>query len=211
MSGFELLSRIECSVVGVCPLYESSTIGPYLLLADYYPILLSMVLYGIGLFHFELYFFFLGLALNIDWLVNWGLRVAIGGGERFPGCGGSGHEMPSYASQHITVLLTMLFLLFMVWHKQRVTAMKLLSLNLLIVVILGARVYIGTNTPVELLIGALVGVGEGVILHLAIFYGAYPYFDTILGWRLCRLFSAENTLCPLYTNAPIMDKKRTLL
>ncbi len=197
MSGFELLNRIECSVTGVCPLYEPSLLGPYLLLTDYYPIILSIVLYSIGVFHFELYFFFLGLALNVDWLVNLGLRAAFGAGERFPGCSGSANQTPSYASQHITVLLTMLFLMFMVWHKRKVTIMKLLSLNLLFVIILGARVYIGSNTPAELIIGSVVGVIEGVILHLVILHFVYPYFGDILEWRLCKLFSTENTLCPI--------------
>ncbi len=193
MSGFDALDKAQCAVIGFCPDYISGFIGSLFLLIDQYPIILSFALYSISLYHFELYFFLLGLSLNIDTLINWLLVTIINIPSRHEGCGNE-NEFPSFGTQHITVLMTMLFLALITWRK-KVTIMKILSLTIIFNLVIVARIYIGINTIPELIVGASIGFVEAIFFHLVISHFLFPRFNQILNWRICKFFDVVDTFC----------------
>lgn len=202
MSSYEVLARNECAVLGFCPDYLSTLLGPYFLLIDEYPIILSFALYSISLYHFELYFFLFGASLNIDSLLNWLLTTVIAQSSRYPGCGAT-YEFPSFATEHATVGITMLLLAIITWRRS-ITPMKLLSLITIFNLVVIARVYKGVNTIPELVVGSVIGFIEAQILHWIIARFIYPHFDDILGWRICKLFGAVDTLCRSNLDKPVL-------
>jgi hypothetical protein len=183
----------EC-IVADCPLFVGDTIwsGVFVIM-DYYPTILTVLMYAFSLYYYELYTFLVGLVLSFDFLLNWGLRYAIATTSRYPGCG-TEYEMPSFSSQHACVFLTMIFTFFSLWNKV-VPPHRLILLNVVVLSVITARVFIGINTPLELFVGAVVGVAEGIVFQLIIYYMIYPHFTSILKWRFVRVIGLEDNIC----------------
>jgi hypothetical protein len=198
MSTLETIHRFQCMVEDSCPLYVTadSDFGPFMVLVDYYPIFLNASMIAVSVYHYELYFFLLSLVLAFDWFLNWLLHIAIGSGSRFPGCGGA-NEMPSFSSQHAVCLGVMIFTFFMLWCETHVRVHRLIMINFGIFIAVLARVYIGINTPQELMVGALIGATEGVIIQWILYRYLIPMSDALLNkkYALIELTKIANTLC----------------
>jgi hypothetical protein len=69
-----------------------------------------------------------------------------------------------------------------------------LAIFLTVFVIL-ARVYIGINTAQQLIIGAFVGVIEGILFQCVIYFFIYPHFEKMINWRVATLIGLENNIC----------------
>lgn len=191
-------------IVTDCPLFLGDSIwsGIFVIL-DYYPAILTVLMYAFSLYYYELYTFLVSLILTFDLLLNWVLRYSIAIPARYPGCGDK-YEMPSFSSQHACVFLTIIFMFFSLWNKI-IDPHRIALLNIATIAVLTARVFIGINTSFELIAGAIVGVIEGIIFQLIIYFLIYPHFTKILKWRFVRVIGLEDNIC---TTELIKQKER---
>lgn len=193
MSGFLNLYNIECASLD-CPLYVSvPIIGPLFIAADYFPLIITIAMFSVTLYHYELYFFLISLILTFDWGLNVALQYIIRQPARFSGCG-SKYEMPSFSTQHAMLFLTLIITFFALFRYRMAPSKIFLAMFLTVFVIL-ARVYIGINTAQQLVIGAFVGVLEGVAFQCIIYFCIYPYFNQIVTWKVAVLIGLENNIC----------------
>lgn len=195
MSGVTDLDRLECVTFGVCPLYDASIWGAAVTVAfDFYPIFLTVGIYAISLYQYELYLALVSFGLTF----NWGLSVFL---QRavfmqpgaFPGCG-SPFQMPSFSSQLIVMFTTMMSCYMVCWGK-RYPGKLVLIMQLFTGIVLISRIFIGINTRPQLLAGALIGFILGYIYHLFIMRILHPYFGDLLRWRWIQMLGIVDTMC----------------
>jgi membrane-associated phospholipid phosphatase len=199
MSGLLSQQRMEHGLTPFCPDYHS--VFPWsvvIAVADLFPIFLTVAFFAVGLFQNELFLLLLGGALFFDLGLNTGLRYAVAQPGRYPLCGDT-YEMPSFSSEQATVFAGILFLYLAHACAQpgrvRVPLLKILFLNAFFVAVVGARIYLGVNTPLQLFVGSLVGLAEACLFYaLVIRWLVWPRVPTILGWWPCRLMEVTDTL-----------------
>jgi len=193
MSGFGDLTTLEC-VVETCPLYDHDVFGAHITIAlDFYPIFLTVGIYAVSLYKYELYFALVSVVLTLNWGVNYGIQRMVGPSSRFPECG-SAYQMPSFSSQHIVLFETMMALFMLTWG-QKLYIKLIILLRLFSFAVLVSRIYIGVNTTTQLLAGAGVGFVSAIVYHIIIYFLIYPYFTRILDFTLMRWLGLEDNLC----------------
>lgn len=195
MSGITDLDRLECVTFGVCPLYDTSVWGASVTVAlDFYPIFLTVGIYAISLYQYELYLALVSFGLTF----NWGLSVFLQRGVfkqpgAFADCG-SPFQMPSFSTQLVVMFNTMMACYMVIWGK-RLAGKLVLLMQLFTACVLIARIFIGINTRAQLLAGALVGFLIGAMYHLFILRIVYPYFGTVLKWEWIKFLGMVDTMC----------------
>jgi membrane-associated phospholipid phosphatase len=195
MSGFFDLSSIECAVIDTCKLYNPNLFGAHIAVAlDFYPVFLTISMYVLSLYRYELYFALISVSLTLNWIINTIIqRFIIGEAVRFPDCG-SPFQMPSFSSQHIVLFETMMFLYMLTWCS-KVKIKLLILIRLFTFAVLVSRIYIGINTIPQLLVGGAIGFSLAILYHLIILYIIFPYFSNILNWTLIRWMGLEDNMC----------------
>lgn len=192
MSGLTDIAALSC-VVADCPLYNSQPFfAPIFILIDYFPTYVTVILYVISFYSWELYFAYVSLCLFIDWGVNILLRIAIAQPQRFPGCGSS-YGMPSFSSEQAILLNTLGLTLVLLW-SYKTSALKIAALNVVTVIVILARVYIGSDTRQSVIVGGVVGFIEGIIFTL-IFYYFRRLFVVILELSIIRNIGVVDNMC----------------
>lgn len=190
MSGFLLIDNFNC-MRSACPLFvEVTLVSGTMVVVDYYPIIITVVFFLFSLYQREFYLFLLGWAATMDLGLNTALQWIIKepGPYYAMGCGTS-HEMPSFATQQACMLIAMTYT-FVVLHRVNSPARKLFFLYFFLYAAIVARIYLGINTRLQLLIGALVGTAEGLIYHLILAYAIFPYSE-----RIVRFFNDSLGMC----------------
>jgi hypothetical protein len=195
MSGFSDLVKLQCLVASSCPQYDAGfALAPLAVALDFYPFFLTIGIYAISLYRYELYLALVSLFLTIDWLINWLLQdVVFKQAGRWADCGYK-HQMPSFAAESIMVFQTLMVLYLMTWGRRNMYQMTTLLMSFSTVVLV-ARIYIGINTRAQLLAGALVGIVSGALYHVLLRYLIYPYFENILSFALIKWLGFIDTLC----------------
>lgn len=191
MAGWYDFRKLNRLVVPDCPLYEQNALSHLLVALDFYPLALTLGMFVWSMVRrHELLLTLLSFSLTADWLVAFGLQHLFGTpGPYGPACGGD-QEMPSFSTQHIT---TFGLLWFAAMHRHADTT-HVAALAGFQFAAVGARVYIGTNAPVQLLAGTAVGVLNAVVFYLIFWVLVRPFVATILQWRLCRWMRMRDTL-----------------
>lgn len=195
MSGITDLDKLECVTFGVCPLYDASIWGASVTVAlDFYPIFLTVGLYAVALYQYELYLALVSFGLTFNWGLSVFLQRAIFMQPgHSPDCG-SPFQMPSFSSQLIVMFTTMMSCYMVVWGK-RYPGKLVLIMQLFNACVLISRIFIGINTRAQLLAGALVGFVVGYIYHLFIMRILYPYFGRILTMEWIKFLGVVDTMC----------------
>lgn len=198
MSGWIDTGRLLCVVIGKCPLFDSGPFfSPLFILIDYYPTYINTALTIICIYTWEFAFLYVWICMLIDFGLNAALRAIINTPNRFPDCG-SYAEMPSYATELI-ILLNTLAIGFVLLFNRNVMTYKIAVMNFVTLLVIFARVYIGINTILELVIGSIIGVVEGIIYSI-ILYKCRGYFAKLLKLRFVIDLGLVDTMCGLSTN-----------
>lgn len=193
MSSILDVGKFECVVVPVCPLFiEGFFLTNYFILIDYWPTIVSIAIYAVSCYHYELYFLLFGFCLTFDWAFNTGLQYAFAQPPRFPGCGNT-YEFPSFSAQHIVLFIT-LVLCFFSWWDASISPFRLFLLQLFGTIVLLARIYLGINTASQLIVGGLFGLAEGIVLNYVLYYILENYSSRIETWKIYVLAGLRNTI-----------------
>ncbi len=194
MSGIGDLSRIDRIVVPECPLYVQNSLSFFLVLADFYPEILTL---GSFIWNFvkkrEFLSPLLSIALALDWVINWLLHRAFNEPSRFFDCDcGHSQEMPAFATQHITLFVVILLLFGSVWGGG-IEVATMIMLSFLHYLVVFARDDIGINTVPQLFWGVVIGVVEGIVVGLVLRFLVVPYFMILLTGRMSRRLGVTDT------------------
>ena len=195
MSGIGDLFRINRVVQPECPLYEEVPLSYFLVLGDFYPIILS---FGTFIWNFvkkrEAFAFAFSTVLVLDWLLNLALQAIWNQSGPFYQCGCGHHwEMPSFASQHITVFVLIVFVFAGVWGGG-LSLGAIAMLSSLQFLVLFARIYIGISTSEQLLMGLLVAMAEGIVVIVLMRFLVLPYFLRLYMSALAKRLGVVDTL-----------------
>lgn len=197
MAGFFALDQLNC-VAADCPEFLWASWGSGFMIAlDYYPTYLTVVMYSLSLYQHDLYLFLVSLSLSFDTGINIALLWIIQQPGPFPNCG-STYEMPSFATQHAAIFVCMMSSYAFLWRLS-VPSKKIFLMYLFLFSVQLARVYIGSNTRIQLLVGSVVGVVEGLIYQAIIYFVIYPRRRSIMeahlfGWRVAEFFELSSSL-----------------
>lgn len=176
-----------------CPDYVNSVGGQILVVADHYPIVLGWAFFFFSIRRSEFVAFYASLMLFVDWALNWGLRYLFRQAPPTPGCGLQ-YEMPALATQHSVCLVLFIMLVVVVWTL-RLGVRNTLILFGFVGTVAYARVYIGKNSPEQLLAGAAVGTAHALVWFSLYHWVVHPRVERIIHWPLVRLGGFCNTLC----------------
>jgi membrane-associated phospholipid phosphatase len=193
MSGYHQLDIISSAVVGVCPDYTDGSFGSFLVLIDLFPILLWLFFFGTSVVYSEFLLLFMSLTLNIDYYVNFGLRHAFAQPPPTAGCG-EAYEMPALATQQTAFIVTLGLLAACRW-RIRSGAYTTLVLVGFVALTTYARIYIGFNSPPQLLAGAVVGFVHGALWFAVFYFLVHPHVATITKLPFVRNTNLRDTLC----------------
>jgi hypothetical protein len=209
MSGFLALGELNCARAA-CPEFIPVDFWSGLLVAlDFYPTYLSISFYAISLYQHEFYLFLLSLCLTADTGVNVALQYIIRQPGPFPGCG-TQFEMPSFSTQHSSMLVCMLMSFMLIWRIS-VPSKKIFLLFLFLYGALVARIFCGINSRWQLLAGSLVGTVEGLLYQSIIYFLIYPRYKNILSWRLATFLDIkDHLLSPEQEEDPSLEEHDAL-
>lgn len=192
MSGVFDIGALQCSVYPVCPLYDPNPFfAPVFIIINYYPLFFDVSLWMITLYSWEFFFAFLSLAVFIDFLLSYALRYIIQTPQRFPDCGPT-YGMPAYSSELMLLLNTMAICYILLWNR-KISLIKIGILNMVTMVVILSRVYIGSNTNLEIIVGALIGTAEGFIYSI-ILYRFRVFFSRIARSKMFENVGITDTM-----------------
>lgn len=205
MAGLEDLGAIQAAVQAICPLYNGGLLGAFMYVWDFFPFMVTAVAFFVSLYNNEIYFFIASLFLTSDMVLNMVLRLIFQEPGPFVGCGAK-YQNPSYSSEHSTFFVVILITFIMMW-RSRLSGVRLFLLNIFYVIVLTARIYIGTNTNFQLMMGGVTGTLYGVLIQLYIYYLLYPRFDQILSLAFVQWLGMENRV---YKDQYLEDERTAL-
>ena len=194
MSGWGELPKLNRVVTPECPLYDGDIPLSYLLvLADFYTIILTLSMWiWSAIKSKQLLLLLLSIALVVDWIVNVILQAIIRQPGPFSsgGCGGI-YEMPSFATQHITMFCTV-FATYICYWRLSMTSWYAFLFVFLQTLVIFARAYIGINTSNQLIIGSAVGILDAIIFMLIYSYWIEPSIPAIMQWKLSQFLELRD-------------------
>ena len=148
--------------------------------------------YGLALFQRELYFAFLGIGLNIDWILNMILRYSIAEPSPIPNCGPK-FAMPCYQCQHTSFLFAIALTFFPLFRVDvRYGAIFLTSI--LWYWSAFSHYFLNYTTAAQTLVGSFIGFALGILYQLFLRFVLYQYFSTIANssWNYCGYINDIN-------------------
>lgn len=192
MSGLFDINALECSVYPACPLYDPTPFfASVFIIINYYPLFFDVSLWVITIYAWEFFFSYLSLAVLIDLLISYALRYIILSPQRFPNCGPN-YGMPAYSSELMLLLNTMGICYIILWNR-KISLVKIGILNLVTMVVILSRVYVGYNTNAEIIVGALIGTVEGFFYSI-ILYKFRSFFGKIARSELFETFGVVDSM-----------------
>ncbi len=184
---------LDNALAAACPLFERNWLSPVFVFFDYFPVFLDVAFYALSWYEMDFYMFFVSVALTLDifWNTLWRVFI-VADPNRFAGCG-SLHQMPSLSSDQ-AVFVTTVYLTFSFLWRPTTSWIRVALANVAILVVLVSRVYIGINTLLELLFGAIDGVLLAMLFQLFVYFVLVPWMPRILDTPLCRWLGMKSVI-----------------
>lgn len=197
---------VDYYLQSICASYVRFPFSWALVVFLYYPYFISVGLVAVSLYKNEKYLQLVSAVLLMDWLLNrilvWaviGFRETFYTTERsLTSCGETDYGfIPSFAAEQSAVFASMISGLFSHWPKQNTSSVVqpvMMSLSMSIPNFI--RMFLGVNTPLQIVYGACVGFLEGSLWLWVIYFYIVPLFPLTDNYRLLRTTLAlEDNMC----------------
>jgi hypothetical protein len=185
------VAQLDAYIGAECPEYQSDLVTQILMIGDFYPLTIYVGMVFAMFFHYDVFFVCINLIIYWDLAVNYILALAV----QEPGPLGTDcpwlWEMPSYHSELI-VMFGSLFTFLAITKDWTVTRHSLNSSLLATFLVLFYRIYANINTPAQLYVGALVGVGNALLGYLFIWHIVVPIMPLFSSSRIAYMLGFEN-------------------
>lgn len=161
-------------LIDYCPLYENNLINNLMAYSIVSIIYLQYIVYGIGYFSSSFHFFFLGISLTIDSLINYGLKHLFNNEELIYKCGET-PSFPSYYSEHIFFFLTLFFIyimkhsIFSFWKIQIILFWSIWTVY--------GQLYLQLNSNFSIFVSSLIGIILGLLFELLNYNLVRPLYN----------------------------------
>lgn len=187
MSGglIEFITRAGDPYVGVCYGYEDDFVSSLFAAAYYAPAWITLVVVGLSISHFEVFYWLLTMVLFICVPINYGLRTLIGPSNNIqpPSCPITENQMPSSTVQLMTALSVVGWGFILILFPHRISNQKIAFFTFITVIVIYTNIYLLFNSTAQILAGAGEGLIEGV-LYLYITHYLYKWGIVALIVRL---------------------------
>ena len=162
---WEFVKRAGDVYVGVCLGYEDDFLSSCFAAGYYTPALLTVIIIGLTISHFEVFYWLLTMVLFIDFPLNYGLRVLIGPSNNIQPliCPIDNEQMPASAVQLIIALWVVGFAFSEILFQHPVSNQKLAFFVAVTTFVIYTPIYLAFNSTAQILAGAGVGFIEGVL------------------------------------------------
>ena len=180
MSDYQELCEFLKPLDTVCIIPQpSSTITKFFLIYNFWPIFMGYVMLGLTVVKCDYVFLLLTITNFMDNWINYSLRSTINNSSLFQPstCPLLDDQMPALSSQRIAVLYTVIWFLATVTYPTRMGKANILFINFSAVTALYSRLFLGFSTPEQMIVGALVGILEGVCFSLVFYYLKIHKYD----------------------------------
>lgn len=198
MAGLYSLWRIseilEEYATPVCPHWQDNPIQRLLFFFDFSPLVVMAYLFAASLLTWDVFIVGVSLVVYADWAVNIFLNYAIirQPGPQGPYCIYTPYQNPAYNVEQIAVIFMMYVCLGIVYRTWRLPWYTAVLVCLNTALLIANHVYRRVNTVEAVLIGGLVGMIDG-FLGFLLLYWAVPRLSHFLDYmRWPRLIGLRN-------------------
>lgn len=160
-------------------------------LMDYFPLILTIGKMVVGAIIGAVSLYIAGVALFVDLVVNYILQSIIKQEGPYPCLVYDEYQMPALASQTVAFFITG-FLLFCIVYRREIGTYLLWLVYVLGYAAVYKRVFDGINTPEQLIVGAVVGFVDALLMHAVVYYLLYSYIPWICETKLAKQLHANN-------------------
>jgi len=149
-----------------------SIVTQFFIIFDFWPIYLGYIFMGLTLVKCDYSFLLLTTTNFLDYLLNYVIRSA--GWETTSyqpeTCFAGPHQLSALAAQRVTVLYIVIWFMATFTYPTRISKSNVMFINFSAVLALFSRLYLGFSTPQQMLIGAAIGVGEGLFFSFVFYF-----------------------------------------
>ena len=162
-----------------CVNFKGGFVEGFFIALNMWPAFVAFILMGIVLEHTEIFYSAFAWVFWAEWLINWGIRLAVGQpGPEF-GCEPS-VQVPALATDLLTMSTVFLLISSSYSFDFPVRWYKLLMITIFGPLAIYSRVYLKFNTPGQLLWGVLSGLVMGILWSILIYYVLSRWRTSIL-------------------------------
>ncbi len=195
MDFFRHSLRISC-----LPFYTDSFLVDMFITSSFISIAVPFLLLFASFWQKELYTLFFSIFSFLNWLINYVLRsLIIKDPTPQRGCSILKYGMPCMEVQQAFFVMIFFFSYIVYWRRSFTTVLSrvliLANMCLYISLVVSSQIYLGSNTPYQVIIGALVGFLVAQIAQDIVFYLVYPHFPRILSWKIIKRMGYQDNMC----------------
>jgi len=162
-----------------CINYTGGYIEGFFIMINFWPLFVALILMGIVIEHTEIFYSAFAWAFWGQWLINWGIRIAINSPGPEAVCSPS-VQLPTLSTDLMTFSTLFLMIMSGFAFDFPIRWYKLLMITILGPVVLYARVYLKLNTPQQMLWGVLSGFIGAMCWSALIYFVLRRYKTSIL-------------------------------
>jgi len=185
---FQEFWGVDAFIGDECEEYTSDFVTKVLRVVNSWPIVWYFVMVTMTIFYVDVFFLMVSVLTWYDMGVNFLLNFIIQQPSPIEGCVWF-WEMPSYQSE-LLVMLGTVFTMMGIGRDYRIGWHALNTLLLFGYSIVFYRAYAHINTPAQLLVGALVGFGNGCLGYLVFWFYVVPSMPVLR--NVCEWCGLEN-------------------
>lgn len=162
-----------------CSNLDGGFVDGFFIMINFWPSFVAFILVGIVLEHTEIFYSAFAWAFWGEWLINWGIRLAVNvPGPQF-GCEPS-VQVPALATDLLTFATLFLMIMSAYAFDFPIRWYKMLMITIFAPIAIYSRVFLKFNTPGQLLWGVLAGLVMSILWSLLIYYVLRRWRTSIL-------------------------------
>ena len=191
MSDYSELKNVLDIIPSVCTIpYPNSTVTNFFLIFNFWPIALGFIFFGWSVVKCNYPFLLLTITNFIDTGLNYLLQEVIDERNNIQpeACPFNDKQMPALAGQRVAVLYTVMWFLATFTYPQKMGKSNVLWWDAWTALALYSRMYLWFSTPLQMLIGALFGIVEGVCLSFFFYFLMVHGYDFVIIEKLSHWY-----------------------
>lgn len=161
----------------------------YLIIGGDFPKFITFFYWWDGFWRSEIYYIITGIAMTLDWTLNWGLRQAFAIAAPYPECIDD-YNTPDFGTEHLTLFLGLAFMAVGIYRQRKLTLLNCFFFAGTFYGFMYCRLWVAAIDARSVFFGAYTALIQ-ILLYKALFdwlLARYPYLDDMpldsrMHWR----------------------------
>lgn len=195
------MDKIRDSYNHTCvPFYEDSTLTDVYIAFSLGSFIIPFITLFASFWEKEFFTLLFSIGSAINWSVNFILKdILLKDRVPFKGCNDSKYGMPSLETQQAFFVAVFLQNYMIYWRESYNGSLlrkifMLASLYLYCIIVAAGQAYLGSNTPIQTVIGSVSGIIFAHLYYLFILKVIVPRKKVILRWKIIKLLGYKDNM-----------------